>query len=144
MKTASRGTVLAMTLVLLAGLAALALAAAAAAVTALALTGHQQGAAHALEAAEAGVARALQFARVQAGAMADGPLPHDVGQIILAHFETRTAAIEGAGSPPPGFSIGTTDSAFAAQHYVIESTGQATRNARVRIEQGFYVVVPHR
>ncbi len=144
MKAASRGAVLAMALVLLAGLAALALAAAAAAVTALALTGHQQGAAHALEAAEAGVTRALQIARVQAGTATDGPLPHGVGQLVLAHFETRTTAVAGAGTPPPGFSIGTAESAFAAQHYVIESTGQAIRNVRVRIEQGFYVVVPYR
>ncbi len=140
---ASRGAALAIALVLLAGLSALALAAAAAAVTALALTGHQQGAAHALEAAEAGITHALQVARGHAGASSAGPISHGVGEATLAHFETRTTEIESDGATPPGFSIGSPDSALRAQHYLIVSTGQATRNAQLRLEQGFYVVVPY-
>lgn len=140
---ADRGAALAIALVLLAGLSALALAAAAAAVTALALAGHQQGAAIALEAAEAGVARALRAAAEHSGAAVAGPLPHSVGGATQAHFETQTTRVNGDGVLPAGFSIGATDQTFQAQHYLILSDGQATRNARLRLEQGFYVVVPH-
>ena len=142
MRSASSGAALAVALVLLAGLSALALAAAAAAVTALALAGHQQGAAIALEAAEAGIAYALLAATEQPGASVAGPLPHSVGGITQARFETRTTQLEGNGAMPPGFSIGSTSTAFQSQHYLIVSDGQATRDVRVRLEQGFYVVVP--
>ena len=142
MKLASRGAALAVALVLLTGLAALALAAAATAVTALALTGHQQGAALALEAAEAGIAEALQAAIEQPGPRHAGPMPHVVGGTTQAGFETWTTEINGACALSPGFSLGTSETAFQAQHFLIVSTGQATRNARVKLEQGFYVVVP--
>jgi Tfp pilus assembly protein PilX len=142
-KHASKGAALAVVLVLLTGLSALALAAAAAAVTALALAGHQQAAAFALEAAEAGIANALQTARERAGPSVAGTLPHGVGGITQARFETRTTELDGNGALPPGFSIGTTGTTFQSQHYLIVSDGQATRNTRVRLEQGFYVVVPH-
>ncbi|MGH8135380.1 MAG: PilX N-terminal domain-containing pilus assembly protein [Steroidobacteraceae bacterium] len=143
MKHASRGAALAVTLVLLTGLAVLALAAAATAVTALALTGHQQGAAEALEAAEAGIAEALEAAREQPGPRHAGPMQHTVAGTTQARFETETTGIAGQGTLPPGFSIGTTDGTFQAQHYLIVSTSQATRNTRLTLEQGFYVVVPH-
>lgn len=143
MKHASQGAALAVALVLLTGLAALALAAAATAVTALALTGHQQGAAHALEAAEAGIALALHAATEHPGPQVAGPLPHSVGGTTQARFETQTTEIDGDGALPPGFSVGATDTAFQAQHYLIVSDAQAARNVRVRLEQGFYVVVPH-
>jgi hypothetical protein len=124
------------------GLSALALAAAAAAVTALALAGHQQAAAIALEAAEAGIAHALIAASERAGPAVAGPMPHDVGGITQARFETRTTLQEGNGALPPGFSIGAASTAFQSQHYLVVSDGQAVRNVRVRLEQGFYVVVP--
>ena len=143
MKHASQGAALAVTLVLLTGLAALALAAAATAVTALALAGHLQGAAHALEAAEAGIAHAMQAATEHPGPLLAGPLPHSVGGTTHSSFEIQTTEIVGDGALPPGFSIGATDTAFQAQHYLIVSNSQATRNTRVRLEQGFYVVVPH-
>ncbi len=143
MKQAEKGAALAVALVLLTGLSALALAAAAAAVTALALAGHQQVAAIALEAAEAGVAHALLAATEHPGPAAAGPLPHSVGGTTDARFETRTTEVDGDGALPPGFSIGATDRTFQAQHYLIVSDGHAMRNARVRLEQGFYVVVPH-
>jgi hypothetical protein len=143
MRSANRGAALAVALVLLTGLSALALAAATTAITALALAGHQQAAAFALEAAEAGIANALQTAREQPGPGVAGTLPHDVGGITQARFESRTTELDGNGALPPGFSIGTTSTAFQAQHYLIVSEGQATRNTRVRLEQGFYVVVPH-
>jgi Tfp pilus assembly protein PilX len=142
MMHASRGAALSVALVLLAGLAALALAAVAAAVTALALTGHQQGAAIALEAAEAGIAHALQVATEHPGAAAAGPMPHSVGGTAQARFETQTTELAGAGAMPPGFSVGATDSAFQSRHFLIVSNAQATRNVQVRLEQGFYVVVP--
>ena len=142
MKHTSRGAALAVALVLLTGLAALALAAAATAVTALALTGYQQGAADALEAAEAGISDALEAAREQPGPRQAGPMPHMVGGTTQAGFETRTTEITGAGALPPGFSLGAGDTAFQARHFLIVSTGQATRNTRVKLEQCFYVVVP--
>jgi hypothetical protein len=123
------------------GLSALALAAAAAAVTALALAGHQQAAAIALEAAEAGIARALKAASERAGPAVAGPMPHDVGGTAQARFETQTTELDN-GALPPGFSIGETGTAFQSQHYLVVSDGQAVRNVRVRLEQGFYVVVP--
>jgi hypothetical protein len=141
MRTA-RGAALAVALILLAGLTAVALAAAASAVTALALAGHQQAASLALEAAEAGVAHALLAATEHPGPAAAGPLLHSVGGTADARFETRTTAVAGAGALPPGFSIGETNRSFQAQHYLILSDGHATRNAQVRLEQGFYVVVP--
>ncbi len=143
MKHAAKGAALAVALILLSGLSALALAAAAAAVTALALAGYQQAAALALEAAEAGVAHALIAAKEHPGPDAAGPMPHRVGGTADARFETQTTEVKGDGALPPGFSIGATDHAFQAQHYLIRSDGNATRNARVRLEQGFYVVVPH-
>ena len=142
MRTA-RGAALAVALILLAGLTAVALAAAAGAVTALALAGHQQAASLALEAAEAGVAHALLAATEHPGPAAAGPLLHSVGGTADARFETRTTEVAGPGALPPGFSVGESDRSFQAQHYLILSDGHATRNAQLRLEQGFYVVVPH-
>ena len=142
MKAASRGAALAVALVLMAGLGALALAAGAAAITALALAGHQQGAAVALEAAEAGIAAALEEARVHPGPASIGPLPHAAGGTTDAFFESRTIEQDGSGAFPPGFSIGESATGFGARHYLIIADGHATRDARLRLEQGFYVVVP--
>ena len=143
MKNAEQGAALAVAFLLLTGLSALALAAAATAVTALALAGHQQAAALALEAAEAGVAHALIAAKEHPGPDAAGPMPHRVGGTADARFETQTTEVKGDGALPPGFSIGATDHTFQAQHYLILSDGHATRHVQVRLEQGFYVVVPH-
>lgn len=143
MKAFSKGTALAVVLVLLAGLSALTLAAAAAAITALALTGHQQGAAIAMEAAEAGIAHALRQASEQPGPAVAGPLPHHAGGTTVAHFVTRTIEMTGNGALPAGFSTGEFDTGFGSQHYLISSIGRSTRNAQVSLEQGFYVVVPN-
>ena len=141
MRKRSRGAALAVALVLLAGLSALALAAAAAAVTALALTGFQQSDAVALEAAEAGIARALQLAAEHPGpGMA--AMPHAVGGTSAARFESRTTEMIGIGALPPGFSIGADDESFRARHFQIVSEGSSMRNVKVRLEQGFYVVAP--
>ncbi len=137
-----RGAALAVALVLLSGLSALALAAAAAAVTALALAGHQQAAAIALEAAEAGIANALQRAREHPGPYVAGQLPHGAGDATEARFEIRTTELAGDGALPSGFSIGADATRFRSQHYLIVADGQAARDTRVRLEQGFYVVVP--
>jgi len=142
MKAASRGAALAVALVLMAGLGALALAAGAAAITALALAGHQQGAAVALEAAEAGIAAALEQAREHPGPASAGPLPHAVGSATDAFFETRTLEQDGNGALPPGFSIGESATGFEARHYLVVADGHATRDTHLRLEQGFYVVVP--
>lgn len=142
MRGGSEGAALAVTLVLLMAISALALAAAAAAVTALALAGYQQGAAIALEAAEAGISRAMEQARWQAGPATAGPLPHTAGGTVDARYMTRTHEVAGNGALPPGFSIGESATGFRSQHFVILSDGEATRGAHARLEQGFYVVAP--
>ena len=142
MRARSAGAALAVVLVLMAGLGALALAAGAAAMTALALAGYQQGAAIALEAAEAGISRALDKARDNPGPTSIGPLPHATGGAQSSHFSSETIEQAGYGSFPPGFSIGESTTGFAARHYLIVADGWATRNAHQRLEQGFYVVVP--
>lgn len=143
MKAHSTGAALAVALVLLAGLSALTLAAAAAAVTALALAGHQQGAAIAMEAAEAGIAHALRQASGQPGPAIAGPLPLRAGSAPMAHFVTRTIEVSGDGALPAGFSVGESATGFVSQHYLISSIGRSTRSTQVSLEQGFYVVVPN-
>jgi len=137
----SRGAALAVALVLLAGLSALALAAAAAAVTALALAGYQQAEAVALEAAEAGIARAMQAATEIAGPGA-AAMPHAVGGTSAASFAFRTTELDGYGALPAGFSIGVNGEALRSRHFLIVSEGQAAREVLVTLEQGFYVVAP--
>ncbi len=141
MKSRSRGVALTVALVLLTGLSVLALAAAAAAVTALALTGYQQAEAAALEAAEAGIARSIQVATQHAGPGV-AAMPHAVGGTSSARFESRTAELDDNGALPEGFSIGATDGAFQSRNFLIVSQGWATRDVRVKLEQGFYVVAP--
>lgn len=134
-----RGIALAVTLVLLSALGALALAAAAAAAAALALSGHQQFAQIAFQAAEAGIAESLLRA---AAARAPGSIsPRAFPESSqLATLEATTAAVPQAGALPTGFSIGENAGSFTARHYFIVSDGRSGRNARVRLEQGFYLV----
>ena len=138
----ARGSALVVVLVLLSGLGALALAAAAAAMTALALAGHQQMAQNAFEAAEAGIAIALvAAAQTREGGIANGEvLPDDPTAQAVWRAETREA--EGAGILPTGFTLGENAGSFAARHFFITSDAGSGRGARVRLEQGFYVVVP--
>lgn len=137
-----RGTALVVTLVLLSGLGALALAAAAAAVTALALASHQQMAHDAFEAAEAGIAHALAQVALLRRAATIPQSRHPDDTTGIATFETETLEMTARGALPAGFSIGENGDTFAARHYFIRSTGLAGRNARARLEQGFYFVVP--
>ena len=137
-----RGTALVVTLVLLSGLGALALAAAAAAVTALALASHQQLAQDAFEAAEAGIAHALAQAALLRRAATIPQTRHPDEATGVASFQTETFEMTAPGALPAGFSIGENGDTFAARHYFIRSTGHAGRNARARLEQGFYFVVP--
>ncbi len=138
------GTALVVTLVLLSGLGALALAAAAAAMTALALASHQQMAQFAFEAAEAGIVRALAQAAV---ARREAVLPetaHSADAAYPTTFQTETRAYSGPGALPAGFSVGENADTFAAKHYFIVADGRAGRGTRLRLEQGFYLVVPSR
>lgn len=142
MRRTQNGAALAVTLILLAGLGALAMTAAAAAVAALALAGHQQSAQQAFEAAEAGIARSLDFAARtrSAGAMVDTPYPDEAN--APATFAARIVDAGMPGALPAGFSVGEHASAFTARHYFAIADGSAGRGARVRIEQGFYLVGP--
>lgn len=137
-----RGAALAVTLILLAGLGSLALTAAAAAVAALALAGHQQSAQQAFEAAEAGIAHALSRAALTRSAGAIAEMVHDDDAPSPATFEARIEAVALPGALPAGFSVGEHDGAFSARHYYAVADGRAGRGARVRIEQGFYLVGP--
>jgi hypothetical protein len=137
-----RGSALIVVLVLLSGLGALALAAAAAAMTALALAGHQQMAQNAFEAAESGIAVALLEAAVarDGGRGAATILPDFA--TARATYRTETREAEGPGALPPGFSIGEGAGTFVARHFFVTSDAESGRGARVRLEQGFYIVVP--
>ncbi|MEX1994272.1 MAG: PilX N-terminal domain-containing pilus assembly protein [Steroidobacteraceae bacterium] len=142
MNRASRGSALVVTLLLLSGLGALALAAAAAATVALALSGHQQYAQQAFEAAEAGLAHALAAAAETrgAGTITDTEYPPGIAGHARFHAETRETTEPGA--LPAGFSIGENSDRFGTRHFYIVADGEAARGARARLEQGFYFVVP--
>ena len=137
-----RGSGLVVVLVLLSGLGALALAAAAAAVTALSLAGHQQMAQNAFEAAESGIVAALlEAAAIRDGGSLEGVvLPDDA--TARAGWHADTVEAEGAGVLPEGFSVGENTGAFTSRHFFITADGSSGRGARVRLEQGFYFVVP--
>jgi len=141
-KGPSRGSALVVVLVLLSGLGALALAAAAAAMTALALSGHQQMAQNAFEAAESGIVAALLEAAAarEGGTGAGTILPDDL--TARATFRTETREATGPGALPEGFTIGENDGSFGARHFFITADADSGRGARARLEQGFYLVVP--
>jgi hypothetical protein len=110
--------------------------------TTLALAGHQQMAQNAFEAAESGIAAALLEAASsrEAGTDVGTVLPDD--WTARAAWRTETLEAEGAGALPEGFTIGENDGSFAARHFFITADGDSGRGARVRLEQGFYLVVP--
>jgi hypothetical protein len=134
------GSALVVVLVLLSGLGALALAAAAAALTALALAGHQQMAQNAFEAAETGIVNALVVATRADGSGSGTVLPDE--PTARAEWRTETREAAGPGSLPEGFSVGEGGESFAARHFFVTSDASSGRGARVRLEQGFYIVVP--
>ncbi len=142
MTARARGSALVVALVLLSGLGALALAAAAAAMTALALAGHQQMAQNALEAAETGIVIALlATAETREASVAEGEvLPGEAAAFAEWRSETREA--EGPGILPPGFTIGENAGSFGARHFFVTADSSSGRGVRVRLEQGFYLVVP--
>ena len=142
MNHAHRGSALVVTMLLLSGLGALALAAAAAATVALALSGHQQYAQQAFEAAEAGLAHALAAATVTRSAVTIADTAHPPGTAGHASFHAETREATEPGVLPAGFSIGEDSGRFGARHFFIVAEGQSARNARARLEQGFYFVVP--
>ena len=139
---AQRGTALAVTLILLTGLGTLALAAAAAAMSALALTGHAQDVLLATEAAEAAINAALARAADERGPGASGERDWPVGNGPQAIIQARTDATLDPGTLPEGFSLGESPDSFSARHYYVVADARAGRAAAVRLEQGFYLVVP--
>lgn len=138
----SRGSALAVVLVLMSGLGALALAAAAASMTALALSGHQQMAQNAFEAAETGISAALVAAAgTREGGSQSGEILPDLAT-SRATWNADTVEAPGRGALPPGFSIGENPGSFTTVHFFITADGSSGRGARQRLEQGFYFVVP--
>lgn len=137
-----RGSALIVTLVLLTGLGALALAAAAAAMTALALAGHQQMSQNAFEAAETGIVHGLMQAAAIRGVGTNTGSIRQEDPTAAAAFQTATSEAEGAGPLPDGFSLGENAGTFTARSFFITADAQSGRGARVRLEQGFYIVVP--
>lgn len=136
------GAALMLTLVLLTGLGALALAAAAAAMTALALAGHQHQIQNAFEAAEAGISQALRQAAEARSAGRIAETVHAADIVGSATYRAETTEATGPGTLPVGFSVGEYGGAFGARNFFIDSEGRAGRGARVRLEQGFYLVAP--
>lgn len=136
-----RGIALVVTLVLLTALGALALAGAAAAAAALALSSHQQFSQVAFQAAEAGIAQSLLRAAAarSAGTIPETPFP---ASAAIATFEATTSEVLEAGALPAGFTLGENTGAFSARNFFIVSDGRSGRNARARLEQGFYLVEP--
>jgi hypothetical protein len=129
-------------LVLMSALGAIALAAVAAATTALALSGHQQMAQNAFEAAETGIVAALlAAAETRVEGTASGDL---LAEIPTAHasYRTETREAPGPGALPAGFSVGENAGSFTSRHFFITADGESGRGVRARLEQGFYVVVP--
>lgn len=137
-----RGSALAVTLILLSGLGTLALAAAAAAMSALALTGHAQDVLLATEAAEAAINASLARAADERGAGASGEHAWPAGSDPQAIVRARTDATAGPGALPEGFSLGESPDSFSARHYHVVADARTGRAAAVRLEQGFYLVVP--
>ncbi len=129
-------------LVLMTGLGAIALAAAATAMTTLALAGHQQMAQNAFEAAETGIVAALLEAAAtrEGGTDAGTILPDD--WTARAAWRTETLEAVGPGALPEGFTIGENDGSFGAKHFFVTADADSGRGTRVRLEQGFYLVVP--
>ncbi|MGH8250109.1 MAG: hypothetical protein ACREVI_05340 [Steroidobacteraceae bacterium] len=142
MKQRNHGTALVVTLVLLSGLGALALAAAAAAVTALALASHQQMSQNAFEAAEAGIVHSLMQAAIVRSAGAIASTAHPDEATGNARFRAQTQESVAPGALPAGFSVGENAGSFGARHFFVVADGDSGRGARVRLEQGFYLVVP--
>jgi Tfp pilus assembly protein PilX len=142
MTRALRGAALPVTLVLLSGLGALALAAAAAAAAALALASHQQLSQAAFEAAEAAIVQALvrTAATRSTGSIPPSPYPNEAD--ASARFEAEILEAAEPGALPVGFSVGENPDTFAARHFFIVADGRSGRASRVRLEQGFYLVVP--
>jgi hypothetical protein len=137
-----RGSALVVTLVLLSGLGALALAAAAAAMTALALAGHQQMSQNAFEAAETGIVHALTQAAAIRGEGVNAGTIREADPTAAAAFQTVTSEAEDPGPLPGGFSLGENTGTFMTRSFFITADAQSGRGARVRLEQGFYLVVP--
>lgn len=142
MNVTERGAALAVTLVLLGGLGTLALTAAGASIAALALAGHQQSAQQAFEAAEAGLAHALVLAGRSRGTGTIGEMPYPDTSKALASVAALIEDAEPPGALPAGFSVGEHSGAFAARPYFAIADARASRGAQVRLEQGFYLVVP--
>jgi type II secretory pathway component PulK len=138
----ARGSALVVVLVLMTGVCTLALAAAAAAMSALALASHQQMAQNAFEGAESGIATALQAAAAtRRGGMLQGTiLPDD--PTARSDWRAETLEARGAGALPAGFTVGENAGSFEARHFFITADGSSGRSVRIRLEQGFYIVVP--
>ena len=142
MRRRTRGSALVVVLVLMSALGAIALAAVAAAKTALALSGHQQMAQNAFEAAETGIVAALlDAAEARDAATASGEVLAGI-PTARASYLTETREAPGPGALPSGFSIGENAGSFTARHFFITADGESGRGVRARLEQGFYLVVP--
>ena len=141
-----QGMALAVTMVLLLGLAILALAGSAAAVAALSLAGLDEQASLAFEAAEAGVVRALRaFAAGDAVAAAGAfePTWPELDPGVTTRVQLRADPGEIGATLAEGFSIGS-GVTFARRHFTLISDGRAGRGTAVRIEQGLAVIAPTR
>lgn len=135
------GMALAVVLVLLTGLALLAVTGLGGAVAALSLSGFDEQASQAFEAAEAGIRRSLHTGLALASEEPAWPgLPHEVTLRTEIHDDPPGVPA----TPPPGFSLGHGGQSFALRHHRVLAEGRGPRGALVRIEQGYAVIVPER
>ena len=137
-----RGMALGIVLLLLLGLAMLALAGHSAAIAALAVAGFSQHGARTVEAAEAGVSRALRSWQVAGAAgtpVVETAWPESWPEIMIERSVSADTPGHAA-AWPDGFSIG--DGAFTTRHYTIVAGARGARRTAARIEQGFIVIEP--
>lgn len=127
------GAALVVGLVLLVILTLLAISGMTTATTELTMAGNEQYQAAAFQASETGIEQTISGGRFNTGAavtVAPYDLPNDskVGTVTVPR---------GSSGPPAGYTYGE----FGAEHFEIQSTGTATRNASATHTQGLWIIV---
>ena len=139
MKTRDRGLSLVIVLLLLAGIMLLAVTGLSSAIAAMSLADLDERSARALEAAEAGVTRALEGGTVLPTAVPPWPLADPA---VTVRTEIHDDPPWQVPAWPSGFSLGSGARGFVLQHGYVLAEGRGGRGTLVRIEQGFAVLAP--
>lgn len=132
-QAAERGAALVVALVLLVILTLLAISGMTTATTELTMAGNEQYRTAAFQAAETGIERAIASGTYNTAAPFVVPV-----QDLPNHTRVATVTLpRGPSSAPAGYSYGE----FGAEHFEIQSTGTALRNANAMHTQGLWIVV---